>query len=329
MRAAVQTGIGRMEIRDVPAPEPGPGEIVVAVRAALTCGTDRKILDRGHEKLTPPLVMGHEFSGDVARAGEGAPFREGDAVMVALSGPCGTCAECRSGSSNRCESGDRELVWGAFAEEVRVPRRVAAGNVLRKPRNVSYETAAFLDPLSCVAHGAARLNLSDNESVLVLGVGAIGLLWIAAARNAGARPVVAVGRGRERLEAARRLGAAVFEPPAREAPATDVVVECVGRPEAWEEAFERVRPGGVVLFFGGCAPGSSVRLDAAKLHYGETTVTGSFHYSPQDVRRAAGWIEDGSIDPAPLLSGEAELSDLPELFERMRRGEGIKYVVRP
>src|SRR5215831_6942140 len=104
-----------MEIREVERPTAGPGEIVVEVRAALTCGTDRKILERGHEKFAPPLVMGHEFSGDVVEAGAGAPFSAGDAVMGGISGPCGRCPECASGAENRCSSPERQIAWGAFA----------------------------------------------------------------------------------------------------------------------------------------------------------------------------------------------------------------------
>lgn len=127
MRAAVQREIGRMEICDQPVPTAGPGEIIVAVKAALTCGTDRKLLERGHAKFTPPLVMGHEFSGIVSESGKGSGFEVGEAVMSGISGPCGACPPCASGASNRCDAPSR--VWGAFAEHVRVPAAVVRQSV--------------------------------------------------------------------------------------------------------------------------------------------------------------------------------------------------------
>src|SRR5258706_12388890 len=113
MILAVQSQIGKFEIREVENPTPQPGEVVVRVRAALTCGPDRKILERGHVKFAPPLVMGHEFSGEVTEAGAGARFSPGDPVMAGLSGPCGACMACLEGASNRCDGPGREMAWGA------------------------------------------------------------------------------------------------------------------------------------------------------------------------------------------------------------------------
>jgi L-iditol 2-dehydrogenase len=327
MLAAVQTRVGEMIVRDVDRPAAGPGEVIVRVRAALTCGTDRKILDRGHVKFSPPLVMGHEFSGDVAEAGEGADFEVGEAVAAGVSGPCGTCPVCESGAANRCESDARDLAWGAFAEYVRVPKGVVRANLFRKPPGLSYESAAALDPLASVLHGWSRL-VQPVEDLLVLGTGAIGLLWIAVARAKGVRRISALGRGADRLALAARWGAATFS--GKDHPrAASTVVECVGTPEAWRQAFEMVHPGGEVLYFGGCVPGSRVELDAAKLHYGEVRVGGAFHYRPEDAAAALALLASGSIDAAALFSGSGTLADLPLFFERMRRSEGIKYVVRP
>jgi L-iditol 2-dehydrogenase len=325
MRAVVQTSLGKMDLREVPRPSAGVGEVVVRVRAALTCGTDRKILDRGHVKLSPPLVMGHEFAGDVAEAGKDASFEPGEAVAAGLSGPCGECEACLSGAENRCESASRGLAWGAFAEYVRIPAAVVRRNLHRKPPALSYEAAALLDPLASVVHGWKRL-VAPPGDLLVVGTGAIGLLWIALARARGVGRISAIGRGDDRRRLAERWGARVLEGAAARAA---TVVECVGTPEAWSEAFDRALPGGEVLFFGGCAPGAEVALDAAKIHYGEVRVGGAFHYRPEDVSEALALLASGAIDPEPLFSGEGTLSDLPAFFERMRRSEGIKYVVRP
>jgi len=328
MQAAIQTKIGAMTLGRVEKPAAGPGELVVRVRAALTCGTDRKILDRGHVKFHPPLVMGHEFSGDVSEVGEGASFSAGDAVAAGLSGACGRCEACLSGEGNRCDSAERAMAWGAFAEYIRIPREVVRRNVHRKPPSVTYEAAALLDPLASVVHGWARL-VRPPEDLLVVGSGAIGLLWVALARAKGVERISILGRGEERLRLAREWGARVFSADASERPRARTVVECVGTPEAWAEAFALASPGGEALFFGGCAPGTTVAIDAAKLHYGELRVGGAFHYGPADVVEALRLLESGAIDPTPLFSGAGGLAELPGFFERMRRSDGIKFVVNP
>jgi L-iditol 2-dehydrogenase len=330
MRALVQTGLGKMEIREIEKPTAGPGEVIVAVRAALTCGTDRKILDRGHAKFKPPLVMGHEFSGDVVEAGPGAPYKPGEPVMGGISGPCGRCPACLAGDSNRCDSPEREIVWGAFAEFVRIPPRVAARSLFPKPPELSYEAAAILDPLASVVRGLARLRPEPLDDVIVVGTGSVGLLWVAAARIAGAKKISALGKGEARLALARKWGAAAYDRnrPERPSPAR-VVVECVGTAAAWEEAFGLAAPGGRVLFFGGCAPGTRVTFDAAAIHYAEITAVGSFHYRPEDAVSAREWLVSGALDPGPLFSGTGGLPEAPGFFEKMRSGAGIKYVIRP
>ncbi len=330
MRAAVQTAIGKMELREIETPVPGPGEVVVAVRTALTCGTDRKILDRGHQRFHPPLVMGHEFSGVVARAGAGAEWKEGDAVMGGISGPCGACAECRGGAPNRCEGPGREIAWGAFAEFLRVPRRVAAQNLFRKPADLPDESAAFLDPLACVVRGLERLRPDPGGELLILGAGPIGLLWVAAAKASGIAAVSVLGKGADRLALAREWGAAAYDLlGAERPPAAAAVVECVGTPAAWQEAFALAAPGGKVLFFGGCAPGSTVAFDAARIHYAEITLLGSFHYRPQDAAAARDWLASRRIRPEALVTGSGTLADLPSFLEKTRRAVGLKYAVRP
>ncbi len=329
MRAAIQTKIGEMTIDRIERPTAGRGEVIVRVRAALTCGTDRKILERGHVRISPPLVMGHEFSGDVAEAGDGAPFAPGDAVAGGLSGPCGECPACRSGAENRCDSPERGLAWGAFAEYVRIPESVVRRNLHRKPSGLGYEAAALVDPLAAVVHGWSRLT-APVDDLLVVGTGAVGLLWIALARARGVARVAALGKGDERLRAASTWGARVYDATSgADRPRARTVVECVGTPQAWSEAFDLALPGGEVLFFGGCAPGAAVTLDTEKLHYGEVRAGGSFHYRPDEAAEALGLLASGAIDPDPLFSGEGGISDLPGFFDRMRRSEGIKFVVRP
>jgi L-iditol 2-dehydrogenase len=334
MKAWLQTGIGQFEERDVPRPRAGPGEVVVRVLAALTCGTDLKLLDRGHPKIPLPVTMGHELTGEIAEVGEGVrAFRAGDRVVPGISGPCGGCSDCRAGRSNLCAEGHADRTWGAFAEYARIPAGVVAANLHRKPEGLSDHVAAFLDPLASVLHGWERLR-EPSGTILLYGAGAIALLWAVTARLRGMEVVVA-GRRPERLAAAAALGAVVVDvqrrtsglgPSHRRAPA-DVAVDCTGASEVWERLPALVRRGGQVLLFGGCAPAARVCFDASRLHYDEITLAGSFHYTPEEARQALSLLARREVDPEPLVTATGSLADLWRFLDAQRRGEGIRYAI--
>jgi L-iditol 2-dehydrogenase len=333
MRAFVQTEIGRFEERDLPAPRAGPGEVVLRVRAAVTCGTDVKLLERGHPRIALPVTMGHEACGEVADVGSGVEsFRLGDRVVPGISGPCGRCDECRRGHENLCAAAHADRTWGAFAELLRVPAAVVARSLHAVPDGVPDEIAAFVDPLASVLHGWRRLG-GARGTVLIYGAGALGLLWAATARARGVRAIVAARGGEDRLSIARRFGADVLdlesEAPGSVREPTEIAVDCTGRAEVWRLLPDLVLPGGRVLLFGGCAPGEAVAWDAARLHYSEISLIGSFHYSPEDAREALRMLASGEVDPAPLLTDRGSLSDLPRFLAAQRRGRGIRYAVFP
>ncbi len=337
MRAFVQTGIGHFDERDVPPPRAGRGEVVLRVLAALTCGTDRKLLERGHPRIALPVTMGHEACGEIAEVGEGVEgFRTGDRVVPGISGPCGRCADCRRGFENLCAPGHGDRTWGAFADLLRVPASVVARNLHPVPDGMADETAAFLDPLASVLHGWSRLNRARGR-LLVYGAGALGLLWAATARLRAVPTIVAARGGEDRLAIARRYGARVLDLE-RESPdslrdhaegAPESAVDCTGDETAWQRLPDLVAPGGRVLLFGGCAPGVKVTYDAARLHYSEISLIGSFHYSPEEAREAMRMLSAGEIDPTPLVTDRGNLSDLPRFLAAQSRREGIRYAVSP
>jgi len=170
MRAFVQTAVGKYEERDTPVPRAGPGEVVLRVRAALTCGTDLKLLARGHPRISLPVTMGHEACGEIVEMGEGvAGFHAGDRVVPGVSGPCGACGDCLGGRANLCASAHADRTWGAFAEFLRVPAAVVRSNLHRPPADISDEVAAFLDPLASVVHGWNRLGVPPPVTLLIYG----------------------------------------------------------------------------------------------------------------------------------------------------------------
>lgn len=340
-RRAVLSSPGHLSLIEQDPPVPAPGELVVRVEVALTCGTDVKTWRRGHPKIPLPSPLGHEFTGRVLGAGAGAAFREGDPVVVAPSAPCGACAACRNGDESLCDRIDgTTMAWGAFADWIRIPAPIARRNTFLRPAGLSAERAALLEPLACVVNGVDRLDLTRVETAVVLGAGPIGLLFVALLRRRGVPRVGVVGRHRLRLDAARALGAHVVVD--LDAHAGDTVaamravapagpcavVECVGRPEAWRDAIAGVRKGGEVLFYGGCASGTTVPLDAGRMHYDGLTLKGAFHFSPGDARRALDLLA-GGLDLSCLISGSVPLEGVEEALGRMARGEVIKLAVLP
>jgi L-iditol 2-dehydrogenase len=331
VRAFVQTAIGRYEERDLETPSAGPGEVVVRLRAALTCGTDVKLLSRGHPRIALPVTMGHEMCGEVIEAGKGAEgWRTGERVVPGISGPCGRCADCRSGRANLCAEGHARRFWGAFADYARVPSNVVASNLHRVPDGVDDVASAFLDPLASVLHGWSRLARASGR-LLVYGSGALAWLWSAVASRRGMDVAVA-GRRPERAPLAGRFGARFLDLASgvdtlAAAGPFDVAVDATGDREVWERLPGLVRPGGQVLLFGGCAPGASATFDAERLHYAEIAVVGSFHYTPDEARTALETLASGEVDPRPLVSARGTLSDLPRFLEDQTRGRGIRYAV--
>jgi len=338
MRQAQLTAPKTIEWREEPTPQPGPGELLVRVRAALTCGTDLKTYRRGHPKLRYG-PFGHEASGDVVATGRDVKdWRPGDSIMWVQTAPCGECARCRAGCENLCERIFDTIALGAYADYITLPRAIVKRNVFKKPVGLSYIEAAFLEPLSCVVHGWKVLRRANAEhplpaDVAIVGAGTIGLLHLLYANHAGARTTM-VARSPERLALARTLGAHATIDAGVQAPDLAraqfaAVIECAGTPEAWRQALALTRPGGRTLMFSGLPSGNEVPLDATRLHYEELTVLGAFHFTPSDVRDARELLITRALKLRPLISGVAPLANLTDIFERLDRRAGFKYALIP
>jgi len=329
MRAAILHGKEDLRVTDV-APRPlQPGEVRVAIAAALTCGTDLKVYRRGyHARMGhPPFPFGHEWSGTVSEvAPDVVGWAVGDRVVAANSAPCGACPSCRRHQESLCD--DLLFLNGAYAESIVVPARIVARNLLRVPEGMGWADAALMEPLACVVQGIEDIAVAPGDRVLVLGAGPIGLMAVALARHAGAE-VAVLGRGEARLAQARRLGATqVLEnvtsdgigvPGGTEA-SFDVVFEAMGRPFAWEAAVRFVRKGGRVNWFGGCPSGTSVQVDTVRMHYDALTLRASFHHTPRTIRRALDLIHASVVTADGFVDGRRPLSELPDLFREMARG---------
>lgn len=340
MKAVVLHGKEDVRVEQVPERALAHREVRIHIEAALTCGTDLKVYRRGYhaKMIVPPAVFGHELAGVIAETAPGVRgWKAGDRVVVANSAPCGRCEPCRRKQENLCD--DLLFLNGAYAESIAVPERIVRQNLLRIAERTAFADAALTEPLACVVQGISDVKLKSGQHVLVVGAGPIGLMFVALAAHLGCLVTVA-GRRAVRLEAARRLGAThVHDVGTGEDLSTrlrglrpegfDVVIEAVGKPEAWEAAVIAVRKGGVVNFFGGCPAGSTINLDTTLIHYSNLTLLASFHHTPRTIRQALKYIEAGVVTARDFVDGVCTLDELPELLREMTAGNrAVKSLVK-
>ncbi len=341
MKAAVLYGKENVRVEEVEVPRPGPGEVLVKIEVALTCGTDLKVWRQGfHARMIqPPAVFGHELAGVVAELGDGViGFRKGQRVVAANSAPCNDCAFCRKDLENLCE----RLLFnnGAYAEYIRIPAPIVSKNMLEIPSHLSFYDAALVEPLACVLRGLEESIVHRHDHVAIVGLGPIGLMFVRLAKLRGAR-VLALGKRPIQTDKALAMGAdevvdvtQVKDPVAAVRALTpggvDVAIEAVGTPLTWQWATGMVRKGGTVNFFGGCPSGSTVQLDTSLLHYSEITLKASFHHTPYYIRRALDCLAYGDLSAQDLITGEAPLVELPTVLRHMQNRNGdLKTAILP
>ncbi|MBI4460446.1 MAG: alcohol dehydrogenase catalytic domain-containing protein [Acidobacteria bacterium] len=343
MTAAVLYGKEELRVEQVPVPQLSSEDVLVRVKAALTCGTDLKVYRQGYHArmIVPPAIFGHELAGVVAEVGEEVrQFRKGMRVVAANSAPCLQCRYCRRDRANLC----KDLLFnnGAYAEYIRIPGRIVRQNLLEIPDHIDFADAALVEPLACVLRGLEETGLRSGDTMAIIGIGPIGLLFVRLAKLRGAR-VIAIGKRPSQLLAAKRMGAdevvCTGETPdvitevrrwTPDGEGVDVAIEAVGTPLTWEWAAAMVHRGGTVNFFGGCPSGSSVQLDTARLHYSEITIKASFHHTPAYIRKALECISRGDIQGNDVITGQAPLARLPDVLAHMLNRNGdLKTAIVP
>ena len=342
MLAAVLYGKEQLRVEPVAVPELGASDVLVRVRAALTCGTDVKVFHRGYHArmIVPPAVFGHEWAGDIVGVGPCVEsFRPGQRVVGANSAPCLRCYYCRRGAENLCE--DLLFNNGAYAEYIRIPGRIVERNMYELPDHVSYQDAALAEPLACVLRALEETGVQPGDDVAVVGLGPIGLMFVRLAKTRGAR-VIALGRRRRQLERAEALGAdELLLTPEAEDPVrvvrdltggrgADVAIEAVGKSQTWELAVQLARRGGVVNFFGGCPSDTRVSLETALLHYSEITCKASFHHTPAHIAKALELIAEGIVTARDFVNREEPLANLLSVMRYLMSHNGhLKTAIIP
>ncbi len=342
MTAAVLYGKRDVRIEQIPIPRIGPGEVLVRIKAALTCGTDLKVYRQGfHARMiVPPAVFGHELAGIVEDVGEGVEsFTPGMRVVSANSGPCNQCFYCERHLANLCE--DLQFINGAYAEFIKIPERIVRQNLLILPDNLSFNEAALVEPLACVLRATEETGIVEGDTVVVIGMGPIGLMFVQVLKSLGAK-VIAAGKRANQLALAARMGADhvldsthsnVVEQVRKITNGrrgADVVVEAVGTTETWQQAMGMVRRGGTINLFGGCPSGTHIPLDTTLIHYSEITIKASFHHTPRHIREALESIHRGNLRARSLITGEERLTSLGNVLERLLNRNGdLKIAIIP
>ena len=343
MKAAMYYDIGDVRYEETDVPEIGPGELLIKIGTALTCGTDVKTYKRGHPILIKhtPALFGHEYAGTIEAVGEGVKdLNVGMRVVATNSAPCGDCFFCKRDMPNLCAKLKDSLVNGAFAEYIRVPEPVVRWNTHQIPDSLSFRDAALTEPLACVVHGIEESNIRLGDTVVVIGAGPIGQMLIMLAKKNGASSVIASDLAELRRDIAKKAGADIVIDPSKEDPVervkketsglgADVVIEAVGIPQTWEQAVEMTRDAGTTVLFGGAALGTKFEIDTMRFHYGQLTIKGVFHLKPRHVEQALKLIIAGDVNPNLLISHEMPLEKIKEALEQMGKGKTMKVAISP
>lgn len=330
MQAVVFPERETIAVEQVADPVCGPNDAVVRVRACGICGTDHHIY-KGEFFPTYPLIPGHELGGEVVEVGKDVQVVQvGDRVAVDPSIYCGECYFCRQQFNNHCLHFQAVGVTrnGGFAEYVAVPAR----NCYRIPDHLSFQEAAFVEPLSCVVYAMHRLRVCAGDEVLIFGAGPMGLLLLQALQRSGASRTVVVDKRENRLALAREIGAyaVVVAGPDQKAELESyapygyaVVVDATGVPEVVQQAFQHLKPRGQYLQFGVTPPTATVQVSPYDVYRHDWHIIGSFALC-YNFNASIAWLESGAVDVKPLVSHFLPLDRFQEGFELSRSGEALK-----
>lgn len=345
MIAAVYKEIGCMTVEDVPTPSIQDGDLLVKVKACAICGGDLRTYYHGHAAIQPPIILGHEFAGEIAAIGKGVQqYAVGDRVIVAPGIGCGHCSYCLSGNQHLCY---HRLTLGhqyngGFAELVRIPAiAVQAGNVNLIPDSVDYLSATLAEPLACVINGQEAMQIRLGDTVAVIGAGPIGIMHAELARARGAGKVFLINRSQPRLDRARSLGYDAYISSQQgdavqqvleltDGMGANVVIVTAGSEAAMQMGLAMTGKMGKVCFFAGLPKDKpQVTMDANFLHYRQITVYGTFSSAPRHNALAIEMIRSGKLNVDYLLTHAVSLQHINDGLRLVEKQAGMRVAVIP
>jgi 2-desacetyl-2-hydroxyethyl bacteriochlorophyllide A dehydrogenase len=337
MRAFAITSPLHGEVREVPMPEPAPGEVLVKVGYVGICGTDYHIWKGDFLETAYPLTNGHEFSGVISAVGSRVSgWSEGDRVTVDPTIICGECYYCQRRQSNHCERWGAigDTTAGALAEYVRVPTR----NLFRVEAHERLDHAAFTEPLACVVWGVERLRVIPGSSVLIFGAGPIGQMLTRMLAISCTSDITVVDVMAEKLDVARTVGATatfVSGPQLREqlldrthGRGYDVVLDCTGVTSVIQGMFTYAGPNAKIMFFGVASPAAEVTIKPFQVYHQDWEILGSMAIN-LTFQQARDLLAAGRIDVSPLLTTVASLDDVAGILGRPKTPAELKTLIAP
>ena len=341
MKAVGLYGIGDIRVVELDKPSPGPGEVVVKVEAATTCGTDLKTFLRGRPNQTFPTVpWGHECAGTIDSLGSGVTgFNVGERVAFHNSAPCYHCYYCKRQQFELCDNllGN----WGAYAEYILVPAPIVATSMFSMPDELPFEIASLLEPFACTVYGATRAGIRPSDSVAIIGAGFQGIGMLQLARLYGASKIYVLDLIPSRLKLAdsfenvTTINVKSQDPlesirEATEGRGCDVVIEAAGTPKTWELAIDLTRKGGRVVEYGGCKGGTTISVSTERLHYHGLEIIGVLHTTPQYVQMAWDLLQTRNVDLCGTITDRSSLDDVQGIYEQLRDDKDqIKIALLP
>jgi 2-desacetyl-2-hydroxyethyl bacteriochlorophyllide A dehydrogenase len=326
MLAAVLVEPRRFDLREVALPKVGPADALIRVTRSGICGTDVHIFNGHYAADRLPLIPGHEFCGTVAAVGQDVThLSEGTTCVADINIGCGTCYWCRRNEILNCPSMTQVGIGrdGAFAEYVALPARL----VIPVPDGMPPEVQALVEPVACVVRAARKARIGFGQSVVVLGAGPIGNLHVQMLRLCGAAPIIVADLSEDRCRMALKAGAdaAISDPSLLKAEVmartggrgADMVIESVGSPQLYGLAFDLIRKGGHVAFFGITGPGEAVPVDILRTILDENSLKGSVAGMGEDMHDALTLLAHGRFQTAAFTGTSFPLADIQTAFETL------------
>jgi 2-desacetyl-2-hydroxyethyl bacteriochlorophyllide A dehydrogenase len=339
MRAVVVAAERKIELRDVPVPEPLPGEVLIRIETCLLCTWEQRIFAGSGASL--PIVPGHEASGVITSipAGTVTSFKVGDKVVFKTLDHCGHCSFCYEGDTNQCVGAARKRLYGGIPGTGGLAEYIAldVSKVFLLDPGIDLSVAAFAEPIACCLHSVERAHLALGDTVVIVGMGIMGQLHALLSRMRGCRVVVIEPDARRR-ELALSLGAHVGIDPRERDPAeavreltrgegAEAVFSTVTKSSVAAAALGMVRKMGTLVFYGSFHPNDPIQLDPNAIHYKEFVITGSYSPSTRDFFRSARLLSEGLLDPRPFLSARFPMDRAQEAFEAAIKPENFRVAI--
>lgn len=339
MKSAVFYGKHDLRVENSPMPNVGPEDILIQVKACGICGTDVHIYegDKGAAEVTPPTILGHEFSGVIAEVGSNVTkYKVGDRVCIDPNCYCGKCDFCRNGIAHYCTDmiGYGTTVNGGFAEYCSVNQR----QVYKLGDNTTFEQGAMTEPVACCLHGMDMCNIHPGSNVVVIGGGMIGLLMLQLSKLAGAARVALLEPVESKRVVAKKLGADILIDPINENVEEELkkagmtwvntVIECVGKTATIQQAIDIVGNKGTVMMFGLTKPDDTIAVKPFQIFQKEIELKSSF-INPYTQKRALDLIDSGRLDVSSMVYAVESLENLADILSSPELRAKGKYIISP